>query len=208
MVTDVNQEDPGPRPHGATALRPQGATVLCLRLLEGKVLRAGCLSSGPGHAFLGASQVYTHEELASPSSHSRWSGRCRVTALQHPPTPDFPGTCRFTEVLHPRRLLLPVHEILPPCWLYFRFTEILPPPSPTLALLTYFRRENRGPSSLEAPFILFLLPQDCRLEGSGEALFQLVFAPNKGPFCCTTNPNQGKDAFIQKSLCVLSNNES
>lgn len=140
MVTDVNQEDPGPSHVGRPYWRPQGAAVLRLRLLKAKCQRAGCLSSGPGRAFLGA----------SPSLHP-WGrasitfipfpvgGRCRVTALQHPPTPDFPGTCGFTEVLHPRSL-------------YFRFKRFFPcagftsgsrdsscpapPPPPTLASLT------------------------------------------------------------------------
>lgn len=161
------------------------------------------MSSGPGHAFLGA----------SPSLHP-WGrasitiipfpvgGRCRVTALQHAPTPDFPGTCRFTEVLHPRRL-------------YFRFTRFFPyagftsgslrfflPPAPN-AGFTDFTSVGRteGQAHLRHLSSSSSSPQDCRLEGS-ERLSSSSFAPNKGPFGCTTNPNQGSDRFHSEiALC-------
>ena len=161
MVTGVNQRDPGPSHVGQPYSWPLGAIVLCL--LKAKCQRAGCSSSGPGCAFLGASPCLHPWGRASITIIPfRVGGRCGVTALQHPPTPDFPGTCRITEVRPQRRL-------------YFRFTEILhPATAPRRLYWLYFRQENWGPSSFEAPSILPLLPSGLPAGRIWEALFQLV----------------------------------
>lgn len=141
------------------------------------------MSSGPGCAFLGASpRLHSWGRASITIIPSRVEGRCGVTALQHPPTPDFPGTRRFTEVLPQRRL-------------YFRFTRFFPnagftsgslrfstPPLPHAGFTDFTSiRRTEGPARLRHLPSFSSSPQDCRLEGS-ERLSSSSFAPNKGPF--------------------------
>ena len=79
-----------PQPRGATVPWPLGAIALCL--LKAKRQRAGCLSSGPGRAFLGASpRLHPRGRASITTIPFRVGGRCTVTASPHPPSRAFQG---------------------------------------------------------------------------------------------------------------------